>query len=67
MKTPFRYNATNGYVYSGTAKLELVNNVWHGKILTINDLVTYESKTRDGLFEAFCDAVEDWLETRRSI
>ena len=35
----------------------------HGKILYINDLVTYEAQTVPELEEAFREAVDDYLET----
>ena len=47
----------------GTAEHSEEDGVWHGKIVGIDDLVTYEADSRGVLFESFCDAVEDWHET----
>jgi predicted HicB family RNase H-like nuclease len=47
--------------YLGTAELSEVDGVFHGKLAFVRDLVTYESKTAEGLVRAFHDAVDDYL------
>jgi predicted HicB family RNase H-like nuclease len=47
--------------YVGTAELSQEDNVFHGKLAHIRDLVTYESATAKGLIKAFEDAVNDYL------
>jgi len=49
--------------YSGNAEFSLSDKVFHGKILAINDLVTYEAENVNDLLAAFKEAVEDYLET----
>jgi predicted HicB family RNase H-like nuclease len=49
--------------YEGTAELDMSRGVCRGKILFIDDLVTYESDSPRGLKKEFEDAVEDYLET----
>lgn len=49
----------NGYI--GTAEISTEDGVFHGKLAHIRDLVTYESKTADGLVKAFRSAVDDYL------
>lgn len=49
--------------YEGTAELDMARGVCRGKILLINDLVTYESSEISGLQQAFEAAVEDYIET----
>ena len=51
----------NGYV--GSVELSLEDNVMHGRIKTISDLVTYEGKDISGLKAAFEEAVDDYIAT----
>ncbi|MBJ7537169.1 type II toxin-antitoxin system HicB family antitoxin [Marinomonas transparens] len=51
----------NGYI--GSVDLSLEDEVMHGKIEFINDLVTYEGQTVSELKMAFECAVDDYLET----
>lgn len=47
--------------YLGSAELSEEDGVFHGKLLHIRDLVTYESETAPGLVAAFRAAVDDYL------
>lgn len=52
--------------YEGTVSLDLDRNVCRGKILFIDDLVTYEADLAagaEGIRKAFEEAVADYLET----
>ncbi|EME1359681.1 type II toxin-antitoxin system HicB family antitoxin [Klebsiella aerogenes] len=49
--------------YFGSVEFSLEDKVLHGKIQCVNDLVTYEAETLDGLQSAFEEAVDDYLET----
>ncbi|WED21076.1 type II toxin-antitoxin system HicB family antitoxin [Vibrio sp. JC009] len=49
--------------YFGSVEVSLDDNVLHGKIECINDLVTYEAENPAKLRMAFEEAVEDYLET----
>lgn len=49
--------------YEGTAELAMDRCVCRGKILFIDDLVTYEADTPAGLQAAFEAAVDDYIET----
>lgn len=49
--------------FEGSAELDMARNVCRGKILHIDDLVTYESKSVGGLQKQFEDAVDDYVET----
>jgi predicted HicB family RNase H-like nuclease len=53
--------------YEGTVETDLDRLVCHGKILFIDDLVTYEAKTLPDLKKEFEAAVEDYLETCRQL
>jgi predicted HicB family RNase H-like nuclease len=55
---PFQYKG-----YLGEVDYSLEDECLHGKILYINDLVTYEAQTVPGLEAAFREAVDDYLET----
>ena len=47
--------------YIGTAELSEDDGVFHGKLAHLRDLVTYESKTAQGLVKAFHEAVDDYV------
>ena len=49
--------------YLGSAEVSQKDGCLHGKILFIEDLVTYESETVPGLNQDFEAAVDDYLET----
>lgn len=49
--------------YEGTAELDMDRRVCRGKILFIDDLVTYEATDPAGLQREFEAAVDDYLET----
>ena len=49
--------------YEGTAELDMDRQVCRGKILFINDLVTYEASSPAELQHEFEQAVDDYLET----
>ena len=53
--------------YEGTAELDMSAGLCRGKILFINDLVTYKSDAPSGLQAAFEEAVDDYLETCRDL
>ena len=49
--------------YSGSVETSVTDNVLHGKILFINDLVTYEADNIPQLKAEFVAAVNDYLDT----
>jgi predicted HicB family RNase H-like nuclease len=49
--------------YEGTAEHDMQRGIWRGKILLIDDLVTYEAGTREQIQQEFESAVDDYLET----
>lgn len=53
----FEYNG-----YQGSIEFSLPDGVLHGKVLHINDLVTYEGATLEELEHEFRAAVDDYLE-----
>lgn len=52
--------------YQGSVETSVADNVLHGKVLFISDLVTYEAETLAQLKQAFNDAVNDYIETCQS-
>lgn len=58
----FTYNG-----YTGSIETSVENRVLHGKLLFVNDLVTYEAKTLDSLEDEFKLAVDDYIETCAAI
>ncbi len=53
--------------YEGTAELDMSRGVCRGKILFINDLVTYEAASPADLQKEFEAAVDDYLDTCRAV
>ena len=53
--------------FEGSTDLDMKRNVCRGKILYIDDVVTYESKSIDDLQKQFEDAVDDYVETCNQI
>lgn len=49
--------------FEGTAQLDMSRNLCYGKLLFINDLVTYEAESPAALQKEFEAAVDDYLET----
>lgn len=49
--------------YEGTAELDMDRGLCRGKILFINDLVTYQSDSPKDLQREFEAAVDDYIET----
>ena len=49
--------------YQGTAELDMIRGVCRGKILLIDDLVTYEGESPRDLQREFEAAVDDYVAT----
>lgn len=49
--------------FQGSVEFSLENNVLFGKILNIDDLVTFEGDDVKGLNESFLESVDDYLQT----
>lgn len=49
--------------FEGTAGIDVERQVCMGKILFIDDLITFEADNPVDLFRAFCEAVDDYMET----
>tara|TARA_R110002012_G_scaffold99170_2_gene237086 strand:- start:2795 stop:3175 length:381 start_codon:yes stop_codon:yes gene_type:complete len=47
--------------YKDSIEYSFADGVWFGKILEINDLVSYEAELKENLTLAFVEAVEDYL------
>lgn len=56
MKTELTYKG-----YYGSAEISIEDQCLHGRILFIDDLITYEAETPADLSEAFKQAVDDYL------
>lgn len=53
--------------FEGSAELDMQRGICRGRILFIDDVVTYESKTIQGLTKQFEEAVLDYIETCRLV
>jgi predicted HicB family RNase H-like nuclease len=53
--------------YFGSVEFSAEDTILHGKIIGINDLVTYEGDSVEQLKIGFIEAVEDYLETCKSL
>lgn len=48
--------------YIGSVEFSAEDSILHGKIIGINDLVTYEASSVENLKKEFIDAVDEYLE-----
>ncbi len=62
MKDILRYK---GFI--GSIEISIEDDCLHGKLLFINDLVTYEARTPNQLQAEFESAVEDYLTTCKEL
>ena len=53
--------------YRGTIVHEPDDKIYHGRIVGISDIITFEGATTEELEKDFQEAVEDYLETCREI
>lgn len=53
--------------FEGTTELDMARGLCHGKLLFINDLVTYEAKSPADLQKEFEAAVDDYIETCNAV
>jgi len=53
--------------YTGTIDFSLKDNILFGKIIGIDDLVSYEAENLSQLKKAFKEAVEDYLDNCKEI
>ena len=51
------YGVLESRGYKGTINYSVTDNVWHGKIVGVSYLVTYEADSYEELVEEFKDAV----------
>ena len=57
-----KYKGYKGYVHFSTE-----DNLYYGWILSIKDLVDYNSETEDGIENQFRRAVDDYIQFKRGI
>ena len=53
--------------YMASVGFSAEDEVFHGKVIGINDLVTFEGRSVSELKKAFKEAIEDYLETCREL
>ena len=51
--------------YYGSIEFSEKDNIYYGKVIGLEDLVSYEAKSLDDLKIAFVEAVEDYLITKK--
>lgn len=62
-----RMDTMNYKGYSGSAHINLNDDLLHGRILKVQDLITYEAKTVRGLKSNFAKAVKEYIATRKQL
>jgi predicted HicB family RNase H-like nuclease len=60
-------NYLNHKGYIGTVEYSTEDEVFHGKIFGINDLVTFEGESVSEIKESFKEAVDDYIETCKEL
>jgi predicted HicB family RNase H-like nuclease len=53
--------------YSAVVSFSAEDEIFHGKIISINDLVSFEGNTVKQLKAAFHEAVDDYLKTCKKL
>lgn len=53
--------------FIGSIEANIEENCLHGKLLFINDLITYEAETLEDLKKEFINAINDYLETCKKL
>lgn len=53
--------------FQGSVEFSLENNILFGKILHIDDLVTFEADNIKDLHDSFVESIEDYLETCKEL
>jgi len=48
--------------YLGRAEFDDEANIFHGQVINIRDVITFQGKSVDELHQAFKDSVEDYLD-----
>ena len=48
--------------YKGTVNYSIDDAIWHGKIVDVSDLITYEADSYEELIEEFKDAVLEYMD-----
>lgn len=48
--------------YQGSYEYDPEANIFHGDVLHIHDVVTFQGRTLDELTQALADSIEDYLE-----
>lgn len=56
------YGVLESRGYKGTVNYSVNNQCWHGKIVGVSDLVTYEADSYEELVEEFKDAVLEYMD-----
>lgn len=56
------YGVLESRGYKGTVNYYVNNQCWHGKIVGVSDLVTYEADSYEELVEEFKDAVLEYMD-----
>ena len=55
------YGVLESRGYKGTLSYSVTDNVYHGKIVGVDDLITYEADSYEELVEEFKDAVLEYI------
>lgn len=53
--------------YQGSIEYSEDDAVFHGQLLNVDGLITYEADTREALEVSFHDAVDDYLEYQNEV
>ena len=56
------YGVLESRRYKGTLSYSVTDNVYHGKIVGVDDLITYEANSYEKLVEEFKDAVLEYMD-----
>lgn len=62
MKNTLKYKG-----YTGNVNFDAEDKIFHGRVLSITDLIGFEGESVSELEKDFCEAIDDYLETCQEI
>lgn len=48
--------------YTGHVEFEDESGIFHGEVLDLKDVITFQGKSVEEIEQAFCDSIDDYLE-----
>lgn len=53
--------------YKGTIQFDMEDSVYYGGLVDAEDFVTYHAKSPEELYDAYCKAIDDYIEFKGKV